>query len=209
MARPRTDIAPRIVHAARGRFLTEGVDGASLRTIAKDAGTSVGMIYYYFPTKDDLFLAIVEEKYSELLHELEKVLAAEGDTRSRAEKMYARLGALTSEEIDVVRLVVREALVSSTRLDRLLERFARGHLPLLLGVIGEGVEKGELVDDVPVPLLMMSLLATGAIPQIARRVIAERMPAFAMLPSGEALAETMVRVVFEGIAKKKKKPPPG
>ena len=45
MARPRSDIEPRIVHAARRRFLKEGVDGASLRTIAKDAGTSIGMVY--------------------------------------------------------------------------------------------------------------------------------------------------------------------
>ena len=31
MARPRSDVGPRIVHAARERFLKEGVDGASLR----------------------------------------------------------------------------------------------------------------------------------------------------------------------------------
>src|SRR5436190_1051231 len=31
MARPRTDIRPRLVRAARDRFLTDGVDGASPR----------------------------------------------------------------------------------------------------------------------------------------------------------------------------------
>ena len=41
MARPRSDIEPRIVHAARERFLHEGVDGASLRTIASNARRSV------------------------------------------------------------------------------------------------------------------------------------------------------------------------
>ena len=46
MARPRGDIAPRILHAARKRFLVEGVDGASLRAIARDARTNKGMIYY-------------------------------------------------------------------------------------------------------------------------------------------------------------------
>ena len=38
MARPRTDIQPRIVRAARARFLAEGVDGASLRAIARRRG---------------------------------------------------------------------------------------------------------------------------------------------------------------------------
>ena len=36
MVRPRTDIRPRIVAAARTRFLSEGVDGASLRAIARE-----------------------------------------------------------------------------------------------------------------------------------------------------------------------------
>lgn len=55
MARPRGDIEPRVLEAARKRFLEQGVDGASLRKIAEDAGTNIGMIYYYFPTKEALF----------------------------------------------------------------------------------------------------------------------------------------------------------
>lgn len=205
MARPRTDIAPRIVHAARGRFLAEGVDGASLRTIARDAKTSVGMIYYYFPTKDDLFLAIVEEVYGALLADLERLLATKGNTRARLRKMFKRLGALSAEELDVVRLVIREALVSSTRLDRLLARFARGHLPLMLGTLAGGVQQGELIDDVPVPLLMMAVLGAGALPQIFRRVVGERVPVFAALPVGDELADVMARVLFKGIGKRRRK----
>lgn len=199
MARPRTDIAPRIVGAARKRFLDEGVDGASLRTIARDANTNVGMIYYYFPTKDDLFLAIVEEKYGALLLELEQFLSAEGTTRDRLRKVFARIGALSSEEADVVRLIVREALVSSARLDRLLERFSRGHLPMLFAAITEGVQRGELVGDVPTPLLTIAMLGAGVLPQIFRRVAGERAPIFANLPSGEALAELMLKVIYDGV----------
>ncbi len=70
MGRTRSDLGPRIIEAARGRFLREGVDGASLRAIAADAGTSIGMVYYYFPTKDDLFFAVVEETYQHVLEDL-------------------------------------------------------------------------------------------------------------------------------------------
>ncbi len=201
MARPRTDIAPRIVRAARERFLVEGVDGASLRTIARDAKTNVGMIYYYFPAKDDLFLAIVEERYAALLHELEQFLATEGTTRDRLRKVFTRLGALSPEELDVVRLVVREALVSSSRLDRLLERFSRGHLPMLIAAIVDGVQRGELVDDVPPPLLKIAILGAGVLPQIFRRVAAERAPIFGALPSGDALADLMLDVIYDGIGR--------
>jgi AcrR family transcriptional regulator len=205
MARPRTDIAPRIVRAARKRFLEEGVDGASLRTIARDAKTNVGMIYYYFPAKDDLFLAIVEEKYGALLLELEQCLATEGTTRDRLRKVFTRLGALSPEELDVVRLIVREALVSSTRLDRLLERFSRGHLPMLIAAIADGMQRGELIDDVPAPLLTIAVLGVGVLPQIFRRVAGERAPVFANLPSGDALAELLLDVVYDGVGKARRR----
>ena len=74
MPRPRSDLAPRILAAARTRILHEGVDGASLRQIAADAGTTIGMIYYYFPTKDDVFLAVVEDVYEKLLVDVERAL---------------------------------------------------------------------------------------------------------------------------------------
>src|SRR5580700_2287922 len=113
MARPRTDIQPRIVRAARARFLAEGVDGASLRTIASDAGTNVGMVFYYFPTKDDLFLAVVEEVYAKLLDDIGAALAGDDPVRDRLARVFARIGGSSDEKLQVVRLVVRESLLSS------------------------------------------------------------------------------------------------
>src|SRR6266545_901848 len=105
MARPRTDIAPRILHAARARFLAEGVDGASLRAIARAAGTSIGMLYYYFSSKDDLFLAVVEEVYGALLADLARALAPDAPVEERIAALYQRIAAMSDEELSVIRLV--------------------------------------------------------------------------------------------------------
>jgi hypothetical protein len=75
MPRPRSDISERVLHAAARRFLEDGVDGAAMRAIARDAGTSVGMVTYYFPTKDALFAAVVEHAYKGLLDDLGAALA--------------------------------------------------------------------------------------------------------------------------------------
>jgi AcrR family transcriptional regulator len=116
--RPRSDIDERIVSAARSRFLTEGVDGASLRSIAADAGTNVGMIYYYFPTKDDLFLAVVESAYARLLDDLTGILSPEHEVSERLRGVYQRVAKMSEEEFDVIRIVIREAMVSSERLQK-------------------------------------------------------------------------------------------
>src|SRR6185503_10603877 len=104
MPRPRSDIEPRILKAARARFLSDGVDGASLRTIARDAGTSIGMVYYYFPTKDDLFFAVVEEVYAKLLADMTLALEPNAPVEERMRRFYARVGAVSDAELATVQL---------------------------------------------------------------------------------------------------------
>jgi AcrR family transcriptional regulator len=207
MARPRSDIEPRILHAARRRFLAEGVDGASLRTIASDAKTNVGMIFYYFPTKDDLFLAVVEEVYGKLVENLSTALEGEGSTRERLHGAFARLGQATDDEVEVIRLILREALLvpTSPRFSRLMARFRQGHLAVVLRALARGVEEGDLDTSVPLPLLMMSTFAMGALPQILRRVAGHELP-FSMLPPPGELATKAVDLLFRGVAAKEAPP---
>jgi AcrR family transcriptional regulator len=199
MARPRTDIQPRIVHAARARFLSEGVDGASLRTIAADAGTSVGMVFYYFPTKDELFLAVVEEFYAKLLEDLSRALAGDAPVRERLRRTFVRLGAASEDELEVVRLVAREAMLSSVRFKRILERVQRGHLAMLLATLADGVQRGEIDGELPAPLVLICTLAMGGIPQLVRRATGGA-PPFSALPTTDGLAEASVELLFRAVA---------
>ncbi len=198
MGRPRTDIQPRIVRAARARFLAEGVDGASLRTIAADAGTSVGMVFYYFPIKDDLFLAVVEEVYAGLLDDLRLALSGEAPVRERLKRAFLRLGRASDDELDVVRLVVREALLSSERFRRVLARMRAGHLAMLLSTLQEGIRRGEIDGAVPLPMLLVTTFAMGGVPQFVRRA-AGREPPFGALGSFERLADASVELLFRAI----------
>lgn len=201
MARPRSDIRPRIIQAARARFLTDGVDGASLRGIAQDAGTSIGMIYYYFPTKDDLFLGVVEDVYAGLLADLSVALDPSAPVEERLRNVYRRAGAMSEVEFMVIRIVIREALVSSARLERLMQRFARGHLPLLLQTVQQGMDEGVLTARHPLPVQIASIGVLAIFPQVIRRLLGQTSPVLlAMLPEGEDLAATLADVLLHGLA---------
>jgi AcrR family transcriptional regulator len=205
MARPRSDIQPRIVRAARTRFLEAGVDGASLRTIAADAGTNVGMVFYYFPTKDDLFLAVVEEVYAKVLEDIRAALAGDDPVRARLERVFARIGRANDDELAVIRLVVREALLSSERFGRVFARMQVGHVAMILAAIGQGIERGEIDATIPPPLLLLACLGLGALPQFVRRAAGDRAP-FAMLPEPEGLAHASAELLFRAIGKGEPEP---
>jgi len=199
MARPRSDIGPRILHAARTRFLHEGVDGASLRAIARAARTSIGMVYYYFPTKDALFLAVVEEAYEGLLRDVALAFAPTETVEARLHRVARRIATMTEDELDVVRLVVREALVSSERRSALLARFSRGHLPLVLQTVLEGRTSGAIDPDQHPMVEALAMVGVLFAPQILRRLAGSQLPGGDAIPAGEELADMLADALLRGI----------
>ncbi len=201
MARPQSDIAPRIVEAARGRFLREGVDGASLRRIAEDADTNIGMVYYYFKTKDDLFLAVLDSVYQGLLRDLMAALAPDVPSEQRFARVYLRIAALSEPEFDVIRLILREALVSSARLSRVVHRFQAGHLPAMVQALVDGVREGRFDPQKDLAVMAASTATLGVLPQILHRLVTSAgLPFAAMLPDRQTAARALLQTLLFGIA---------
>lgn len=202
MARPRTDIQPRLIASARKCFAESGVDGSSLREIARGAKTSIGMVYYYFPTKDELFHAVVEDVYAKLLADLQHILVADVSVEERILHLYQRMGQASDLEILTLRLIFQEMLVSPVRRARLLDRFKRGHLALVQGTLAEGIKQGRLRKDRSPPVLLLGTLAIGAVPQLVLRALGAQ-GGFGQHPSGEALAKELLSMLLQGIGEPK------
>jgi AcrR family transcriptional regulator len=58
-----------ILGAATAEFARHGLSGARVDRIAAQARTNKRMLYYYFGSKDDLFLAVLERAYERIRHE--------------------------------------------------------------------------------------------------------------------------------------------
>jgi AcrR family transcriptional regulator len=68
-ARPKRDperTRAKILEAATDEFTKHGLGGARVDRIAKRAGTNERMLYYYFISKDALFLTVLENVYIKL-----------------------------------------------------------------------------------------------------------------------------------------------
>jgi len=85
--REKQAVREAILDAARDLFVTEGYRHVSIRKIAERIEYSPAAIYSYFPSKDDIFLALAEEGFHRLD---ERVRAAGADASSSLDLVRAR-----------------------------------------------------------------------------------------------------------------------
>src|ERR1035437_9073782 len=68
-----------VILAAAGRiFARLGLEGARTDAIARSAGVNKAMLYYYFRSKDLLYLAVLEEHFVEFHRRAMEVLGQKG-----------------------------------------------------------------------------------------------------------------------------------
>lgn len=84
MSTKAEDTEKNILNTARKHFLKDGLSGASLRNIVKDAGLTTGAFYKYYPTKEALFDALTDpyiehiyQIYDRVVEDFEKLSAKE------------------------------------------------------------------------------------------------------------------------------------
>ena len=85
---------PRIERAALQLFVSSGVDAATTRQIAREAGVSEGALYRHYKGKDELALTLFLETHNRLGEMLGDALNSEGcveDRVRRAVEAYCRL----------------------------------------------------------------------------------------------------------------------
>lgn len=85
-----------IMDCAAVLFAKEGYPSAKLQDVAKACGATKSMLYHYFPTKDDLLLAMLKEHLEKVVHSVEAALQQPGSARDR---MLALVQAYTQKSI--------------------------------------------------------------------------------------------------------------
>jgi AcrR family transcriptional regulator len=97
----------KIEAAAMKIFTRQGYHGTSMRQIADASGFSIGNIYNYYPTKEDLFVALVR-KYEQRFAELRTAALADIDdafTPAQLERLAGSIREIVCHNPDYWRLM--------------------------------------------------------------------------------------------------------
>jgi AcrR family transcriptional regulator len=130
----------RILEHALALMAKHGVDGTSMRQLAKVCGLNVATLYHYFPSKADLLRAVIEERnYDQLMRE-SLPIDRRAAPRKRLAAMLTLIWTEALREEDVWRLLLGESL----RSDEVARRVAADLAARLRGAID-----GWLADLLP------------------------------------------------------------
>jgi TetR/AcrR family transcriptional regulator len=153
----------RILQAALREFAAKGLDAARIEDIAEAAGANRRMAYYYFGSKEGLYLAALEAAYFELV-EVEEAIDVEA--LAPIEAIEALVAAKFEHYVKYphyVEFVKMENLYQARHL-RTSRRIAEMRAPLLSiikRVLERGAAKGVLRRGVDPLDLYLSICALG------------------------------------------------
>lgn len=106
----------RIIEAAIYEFAEHGFDSANINVIAQKAGISVGSIYKYFGSKEDLFLTVIHTGVETLKAVLEEIMQGEESLLNRIQKIIRAIQSYSRSNAQLTKLYNEMATESHSEL---------------------------------------------------------------------------------------------
>jgi AcrR family transcriptional regulator len=146
---PRPDVSKerknQILNAAETVFTHKGIDQARMDDIVQETGLSKGTLYWYFKSKDDIIIAILDRIFQREFKQLDALTAAGG---SAAENLRQFMEVSIKDLTAIIHLmpVAYEFLslaFRNTTVQKVIKRYFRRYMDILVPIIQRGIDSGE------------------------------------------------------------------
>lgn len=163
----------RVLDAALDIFTRDGYGDTLVDEIARRSDTSKGGVYFHFPSKQALFIALLDEAGKLLIGRVERAIAAESDPIARGTAALRAVLQTFGSHRALARLLLVEALGAghqfNLKMAELHERFA----DLITQQIREAVAQGLVP---PLDADLVGVAWFGAVNQVVTRWVLTGQP---------------------------------
>jgi AcrR family transcriptional regulator len=167
---PRNARRAQLLDAAREVFVAQGYHSAAMDDIADRAGVSKPVLYQHFPSKLDLYLALLDESCDNLIEATTAALRSTADNKQRVAATMDVFYAYVANEGGAFRLVFESDLVNEPQVRERVERVT----DICAGSIAEVIHEDTGLPDAHAELLAVSLVGMAQVS--ARYWLAKDMP---------------------------------
>jgi TetR/AcrR family transcriptional regulator, cholesterol catabolism regulator len=152
----------RLLAAAAEVFKDKGLDATSINDIAERMGTDRASVYYYYGSKQEIFLALVRQAVEEIVLGAEGIAAAGGSSAKRLERLVQALLEAYERHYPFIHLYIQEDMnrvpgdgsMAGAELQALGLRYEAA----IERITSEGVASGEFRADLDARLVMFAVL---------------------------------------------------
>src|ERR1700677_5090306 len=187
-----------IVDTARALFRKTGFKKTTMEDIAHSLGKAKSSLYYYYPSKEDIFEAVLHEEMDELLAQIHQSIR---NACTSKEKLinYCRCRLIKLNELcnlsDALKSEMGELHELHCIMTDLKRQFDTTHVELVREILAEGVANGEFkkINDQNIELvayLMVSAFRGLAAPLMVSQRLSPRL---------DLQIDSIVDIMVEGI----------
>lgn len=138
-----------ILKTATNEFAIHGFDHANINTIAEKAGISIGSLYKYFGSKQDLFLMTIHQGTEVLMHTLQAIVPAEKSFEDKCRDLIKAIQTTSREQQQLIRLYSELTGVGNSELvQQLSYEIEAISASMYTALIKDGQDTGEIRLDI-------------------------------------------------------------
>ena len=149
-----------LMSAAKSAFVTQGYHAAAMDDIADRAGVSKPVLYQHFPSKLELYLALLSESADEMVRLVRVALGATTDNHERVDNAVAAYFTFVADNGQAYRLIFESDLRGQLEVERIVERATDDCISAITDTItadtGVDVERARLLASGMVGLSQVS-----------------------------------------------------
>mgnify|MGYP001172371193 CR=1 FL=1 len=140
---PRSARRAQLLVAARQIFVSQGYHAAAMDDIAVQAGISKPVLYQHFPSKLDLYLALLDSGAEEIIALMRDALASTRDNRTRVTRAVEAYFEFVDDSAETFRLLFETDLFNEAAVRERVQHTDDECAKLLVDVIAEDTGIGE------------------------------------------------------------------
>lgn len=144
-----------ILNAARERFGRHGLTKVTMDEIAADLGMSKAALYYYFPTKEDLYRHVVAVEQRDFADRMEAIVKGRATVSDKLSGYFAEHLRLLGSLLDLRIIEVRAAYLVKPIMRDLFHEFTSTETRFLKAIMREGKKRREFAIDFPEKIALL------------------------------------------------------
>jgi TetR/AcrR family fatty acid metabolism transcriptional regulator len=150
-----------ILDAALRTFVKRGYPKTKVAEIASEAGVAEGTLYNYFPSKEDLLLALFDEKWSGIVEEIKKKISRLDDPNKKLKAIFSLVIRMFKGDRQLAELFMVDVKQSSIFLNNYTINRIIEFLALIEEILEEGKRKGIYRKDLDTRVAKMIIFGAA------------------------------------------------